>query len=129
MTGVQTCALPISNFFVSRFNILSLFSGGVIKSASVLLPDYILEGQVINLIGINGEDDKPGDNRVEIGIKITLVKRANTNAKRAIILSKVYELNVDRDDQSAESMAKAFSSGLTQIADKLMSDMQKAIRD
>ncbi len=119
----------VTNFFVSRFNILSLFSGGVIKSASVLVPDYNLEGQVINLIGINGENDDPGEDSVEIGIKITLVKRVKTSAKRAVLIAKVYEINVDRNDSSAESMAEAFSVGLTQIADKLMIDIQKAIRD
>ncbi len=119
----------VTNFFVNRFNILSLFSGGVIKSASVLVPDYILEGQVINLIGINGENDDPGENSVAIGIKITLVKRANTTVKRSVLIAKVYEINVDRNDSSAESMAEAFSDGLTQIADKLMIDIQKAIRN
>ncbi len=119
----------VTNFFVDRFSILSPFSGGVIKSASVLLPDYILEGQVINLIGVNGEDDEPGENSVAIGIKITLVERAGTSAKRTIIISKVYELNVDRDDSSAESMAAAFGQGLTQIADMLLSDMQEILRN
>lgn len=119
----------VTNFFVDRFSILATFSGGIIKSASVLLPDYILEGQVINLIGINGENDEPGENSVGIGIKITLVKIVRANVKRTVLISKVYELEIDRADNSAESMATAFSNGLTQIADMLLLDMQKAINN
>ncbi len=116
----------VTDYFVTKLNEYDYFAEGVFKSNSIRLPDYILEGQVMELIA-NNNPEKEGKNDVSISIRFSLLKRDYVSPDYKILFSKQYQIDVPRKDNGAKSIVPAFSVGFAQISDKLMKDIIEPI--
>ncbi len=116
----------VTDFIVKRLNLYSGFSGGAIKSSSSILPDYILESQLIDMMAYNSEKSSEG-NYVFISLQTNLIKRIPLDTNKNIILSQVYSQKISRQNNSVKSIAPAFSRAFSLLTDKLLIDIQSAI--
>lgn len=116
----------VTDFIVKRFNLYSGFSGGVIKSTSSILPDYILETHLIDMMAYNSEKSSEG-NYVFVSLQANLIRRIPLDTNNNIILSQVYTQKISRQNNSVKSIAPAFSSAFSLMTDKLLIDIQSAI--
>lgn len=122
----------LTDYFLVRLNNLKAFSGGVCTSSTVLVPDFILEGQVLDMAAYNApEKDKQAkdENRVQVSIKITLLKRTPGKVDKDIVLNKVFSQAHKRDNSSVSSIAPAFSKCLAKMTDQMMTEIQASIAE
>ncbi len=119
--------LMVSDFLINRYNNYQAFSKGVIKSSIYSRPDYVLEGQILELYAFNSSDEDENPNYAFISLQINLIKMDKALEEGKIILSKVYKSQIPRKDDKVKSMAAAYSLALSDIADRLLIDIQMAI--
>lgn len=124
---IGNCSEMITDFFVTRYNKMNAFSEGVVKSSSILLPIYIMEGQVLDMIARNTETAVEGGNYVSLSIKFNVIKVEPMNVEKPVILSKVYNTKIPRRDNSVTTIPIAYSQAFSEIADLALSDIHKAI--
>lgn len=126
---INDCPELITDFIVERINRSNIFSAGALKTSSVLMPDYYLEGQLMEFIAHSiDDDDFPEENYTLISIKFTLIKREPLKIEESIALSKIYDSKVIRPDYEIKNVPAAFSTGLAQICDSLMLDIKAALK-
>lgn len=116
----------VTDFIVKRLNLYSGFSGGVIKITSSILPDYILETQLIDMMAYNTEKADEG-NYVFVSLQANLIKRIPLDTNKNIILSQVYTQKISRQNNSVKTIAPAFSTAFSLLTDKILIDIQSAI--
>ncbi len=116
----------VTDFIITRYNDLRVFTGGVVKPSSILVPDYILEGQLIDMVAHNTKDSKK-TNFVYISLRVSLVKKIPMSIDKSILINKVFTLRHPRKDNSVESIAPAFSQAVSQICDQILLEIQQAI--
>ncbi|MCK5742971.1 MAG: hypothetical protein KAH48_12185 [Chlorobi bacterium] len=124
---IANCADLTSDFIADRFNTIGAFAQGTVRSSSMILPDYILEGQIIDMIAHNHDDDDEGLNYIYISIHISLIKREPLKADKAILLNKNYSKKVNRNNYKVKNIAEAFSLGMSELTDDMLMDIQEAI--
>lgn len=123
ITGISEL---FTDFLVTRYSRSKAFSGAVVKSNAAAVPDYFLEGQIIELQAVNSESDEPGANFCTITVKVNLIKRDKNKSERRIILSNTYTERTDRRNNTAATIPVAFSKCFSNIADMILVDIQKA---
>ena len=79
---ITDCSSLITDFFINRFNSIDAFKGGIINSSSIIQPDFILEGQVIDMMAYNSTKDAAGSNYVNLTLRITLIKRGTPDNRK-----------------------------------------------
>lgn len=118
----------VTDFIVVRMNNLKAFSKGAVKSNTILLPDFILEGNLLEFNSFSSNENKPNSNYVKITIAINLIKRPLTKSDTTEhIFHKVYSNVTYRDNNSVKSIPVAFSKCLSYITDLIIQDVQQVI--
>jgi ABC-type uncharacterized transport system auxiliary subunit len=120
----------ITDYFVVRLNNMKAFAGGVCTASTVLVPDFILEGEVLDMMAFNAPDDdknSKAESNVNMSIKITLLKRTPGKTEKEIVLNKVYTQSQKRDNNSVATIPPSFSKCLAKLSDIMMNDIQSAI--
>ncbi len=116
-----------TDYIFNRISKLKVFSNGAISSTSMIIPDYILEGQIINLAVNNTDLLESGNNNAEIEIKINLIIRNKEIPGETTIFTQVYKEEVLRQNNLVTSIAPAVSRGISLISDKIAVDIKNAI--
>lgn len=117
-----------TDFIITRFNKANLFNKGVVGTKTTVIPEYILEGEILDVIAINSTTSAPGDNFVTLTIRINVIKRNPMKNERNILISKVYEKKVNRTNSSVTTIPSAFSKAISAICDEMIVDIQEAIK-
>lgn len=123
---ITDCQALVTDFFINRYNTLQSFKGSVVKSSTVLVPNYIMEAQILDMIAHNREEGS-GSNFVFVSLQVTLLERIPLNPERKIVLSKEYTSKIPRPDNSVKSIPGAFSQAISEVADNVLNDIQQAI--
>lgn len=116
-----------TDFIVTRLNQSGLFKNGIIRSASVTNPDYIIEPQLIEMITNETINDNPDENFVSIELKVDLVKRMD-NSKFEIVMSKSYKKQLKRESKELKYIANSYSMIFSDAIDNLISDLAENIK-
>jgi len=124
---IANIAELVTDFIVTRFNNLRVFSDGAIKSGSMIKPDYILEGSLLEMYAHNSKDDEKQNNYVYISMRVSLLKKVPLSVDKKILLNKVFTIKQKRKNKSVDNIANAFSKAMTKITDKTLLDIQKVI--
>lgn len=113
----------VTDFVTNRYINGNMFRKGIVGSGSALVPNYILEGKILQMVADNGDS-----NNVLLELQITVIGIEPMQAERPVILQKVYSKTVARNNNTAASIPDAFSDALSTISDELLVDLEKAIR-
>lgn len=119
----------VTDFIINRLNNLNVFKNGVLNSSSIAVPDYILEGQIIDWTVYSSNKGISGQytNSVSFAIRINIVKRDSLGSIRNNIINKVYSIRIPRPNTNVQSIAPAFSSAVSSVTDMIIMDIQTAI--
>ncbi|MFP4527404.1 MAG: ABC-type transport auxiliary lipoprotein family protein [Candidatus Kapaibacterium sp.] len=117
----------VTDYILSRYSRAGAFTNGIIGATSMIVPDYILEGQVLEMIAVNSESEERGANRVVFILKANLIKRRSMEVERDILLSETYNIEIPRRNNAVATIAPAFSKAIAQASDRLLVDIQNAI--
>lgn len=119
----------VTDFIINRLNNLNVFKNGVLNSSMIAVPDYILEGQILDWT-VNSSNKEIGGqyaNSVSFSIRINIVKRDSLGSIRNNIINKVYSIRIPRPNTSVQSIAPAFSAAVSLATDMIIMDIQTAI--
>ncbi len=114
----------VTDFVANRYIEKNVFRKGIAQSGSAL-PDYILEGKVLEMIADNGSSNAGS---VLLKIQITLINVEPMEIERPVILQRVYESSVKRANDNAASIPAAYSEALADITDRMLVDIANAVR-
>jgi ABC-type uncharacterized transport system auxiliary subunit len=117
-------AAMITDFFVNRYDTIEGFTGGVIKASSLIVPDYILEAQVLDMMAFNSD---AGNSHVELKIQASLLKTMPMSSDKQIVFSKMYYNKTPRSGSAITSVIPSYSKALSKIADEMFDDIQQAV--
>ncbi|MCX7880251.1 MAG: hypothetical protein N2517_06285 [Ignavibacteria bacterium] len=115
----------INDFIRARLNLSRAFSFSILSTNSSLLPEYVLEGEVLEFYIYSKRKDKVFV--VQISIQVTLTPYKPLASERNIILSKIYSYSIEKKNIEVNEMSKELSKGLSSIVDKMIFDIQSAI--
>lgn len=124
---VADCSSLITDFIVKRYNEMKTFSNGVVKSSSIVIADYILEGHILEMLAYNSEKNKEVKNEVFLSIRIALLGKIPNSTETEVLISKVYSKREARPDNLARSIAPSFSKAFSSLSDEILADIQVAI--
>lgn len=124
---IANAADLVTDFIVTRYNDLRVFQGGVVKPSSIIMPDYILEGQLIDMVAHNSNSSK-SPNYVYISVRISLIKKIALSTDKTLLINKVFTVKSPRKNSSVETIAPAFSEAVSQIADQMLLEILDAIQ-
>lgn len=113
-----------SDFLFKRYNNSQVFSGGVVKSSSIAVPDYYLEGHIVEMFAYNSELDRSDSNIVFLSLKVNLFKRIGIKIEREPILSRTYNSKITRVSNSVSNIADSYSKCAADIADIMVRDFK-----
>lgn len=112
-----------TNFFIDQCIESGIFTQGVIGSSSAILPKYILEGRILEMIATNGKSNKPKKNFVTVRIQLTLLEFIPDQVERPVVFQRLYERKVLRKNGKAKSIPEAFSKAMSDLAGQALSDI------
>ncbi|MBI5324952.1 MAG: hypothetical protein HZB41_06735, partial [Ignavibacteriae bacterium] len=101
----------------------------VVKPNSLVIPDYILEGHLLDMIAHNTRDREPDTNYVKLSIQINLIKKEPLKAERNVLLNKLYTISVPRNNNEVTTVAPAFSRGISELTDNMLIDITEAVNN
>lgn len=113
----------VTDFIANRYIEKNIFRQGIVQTGSSLMPDYILEGKVLEMIADNGSDAS-----VLVKLHISLVRFEPLSVERSVLLQRVYEARVPRAHTAPSSIATAYSTAFSDIADRMLADIASAVR-
>lgn len=116
----------INDFILTRLNLSKAFKFGVSVTSSTIVPDYIIEGKVLEFRAYSDKENK-SRNWVYVSIQVTLLKYVPISNQNKVVLSKVYTQKVERQGKEPLTIPPAFSIALSTIVDKMIFDLQGAI--
>jgi len=123
---IGNCSEMITDFFITRYNNNNAFSEGVIPSSSVLIPKYVMEGQVLDMMAHNSSTDNNA-NWVNLSIRVNIIRLEPLKMEKPVIHSKVYNTRIQRANNSVATIPPAYSRAFSELADLIMKDIQQAI--
>lgn len=107
----------LSDFFRERYTKFGLFKGGISKSASAIIPNYIMEITLLEFQSINTAKGSPYVEVVAMATAIEYPKGGDEAMKR--LFTKSFTAREYRRNLDAVSIAPAFSKALNNIADDI----------
>lgn len=117
----------VTDFVLTRFNVLKAFSGGTIRAGTMLSPDYILEGQLLEMIAHNSSKPEKDQNYVTVTLQISLIKRFQNKTNTELLFTKVYNSKIVRENSLVTTIPPAFSKAFSDVSDLMMNDIQQII--
>lgn len=107
----------LSDFFRERYTKFGLFKGGISKSASAIIPDYILE---ITVLDFKSQNTSKGAPYVEVTVTATFLAHPRDEVKPIEkLFTKTFSAQEFRQNTDANAIAPAFSKALNVIADEI----------
>lgn len=106
---------------ITRFSEQKIFSGGVISQNSTLVPNYILEGEILSLNAYNHKI--PDSSFIELSIKISLLGYNADSSNFELYFTNSYKQKVLRDNAKPNSIPPAVNIAANEIIEKMTADI------
>ncbi len=131
---VDEPATLISDMLVQRCLESELFQGGVVQGASQVLPDYFVEGRVMELIAGEGRPPELEETServrgwARVRVHFSLVRIDAERSSRDVVLQRIYEYAAPRPNTSISSIAPAVSVAAGNVVDQFIEEMARVLR-
>lgn len=116
----------INNFILTRMNLSRAFKYGVFSLSSAVVPNFILEGQVLEFKTYTERKDKK-KNWTQIALQINMIKYEPMATNKKVVFTKTYSQRIDFDKQTQTNIVQNYSKALALLVDKMILDIQSAI--
>ena len=112
---------------ISQLSTDKYFTDGIVNQGTALIPDYILEGDILNLRIFNDEDNREDSSFVELQVKINLISRKPSKSSINSLYTNVYSQRVFRESNRALTIAPAVTKAAEMIITHIGEDIVKEI--
>lgn len=102
---------------ISRLSEQKIFSGGVVSQNSNLIPNYILEGEILNLKAVNHRN--PDSSFIELSVKFSLLWFNQDSSKFVLNFTNTYNSRFVRNNSRPSSIAQATNLAANDILEKM----------
>jgi ABC-type uncharacterized transport system auxiliary subunit len=116
-----------TDFLITRFDKMNIFKGGVSNSSTTIIPDYIIEGNIIELYAQNNEIINKNNCFVNMEVSITFFRRNKSGVPIEQVFTKIYSQKTQRPNNDAETIPEAFSKSYSIICDQIIVDVNNAV--
>jgi ABC-type uncharacterized transport system auxiliary subunit len=110
---------------LNRIQQSGFFAKGVFTPSSSVVPQYQLEGRIIECLAASGTAQPP--NTVSLKIHLTL-QRLDEKAQQTVLLQKVFAQTVPRSGDAASGIAPAMSEAASLITDAFLNDIATLVK-
>ncbi len=117
----------MTDFFFTRYSKTQMFMGGVVGTDSWVVPDYFMEAKILEMMAYSSKEKSSNANYVNVSIQVSLARRSPLKIEKEIVYSDNYIQKIQRSDNLVSSIVPAMSKAVSQIADKLLLDIQSAV--
>jgi len=106
---------------ISRLSEQKIFSGGVVSQNTNLVPNYILEGEILNLNAFNHKI--PDSSFVELSVKFSLLGYNADSSNFILYFTNSYKQKVMRNNAKPNSIPRAVNTAANDIIEKMTIDI------
>lgn len=106
---------------ISRLSSQKIFSGGVVSQNSNLIPNYILEGEILNLKILN--HSIPDSSFVELSVKFSLMGYNQDSSNFVLYFTNTYTNRTQRNTKSTSWISQSTNI----VANEIIEQMTKEI--
>lgn len=112
---------------LSRLNTAKIFTGGVVPQNTVQIPNYILEGEILELKIYNGSEKLKDSSYAQITIKANILGFNPDSTNFISLYTNVYTSKVFRETDKAITIAPAVNKAANQIVTTISEDLVKVL--
>lgn len=116
-----------TDYFIQTFTRKKIFSDGVYESTSYIIPDFVLEGHIIEILAHNDLDNNE-NNYASISINLSFINRGNKLNEPVKLFNKEFSAKVKRPNKKVSTIAPAFDSCMTIITNKLIKEISHSLK-
>ncbi|MCX7909161.1 MAG: ABC-type transport auxiliary lipoprotein family protein [Ignavibacteria bacterium] len=116
----------LNNFIFTRMNLAKAFKFGINKLNTANVPDYILEGNILEFKAYSEKKDKK-KNWVQIALQVNLLKFNPMSTNQNSVFSKIYTQRYEVTEPEYSKFVQSFSKALSLLVDKIILDIQSTI--
>jgi ABC-type uncharacterized transport system auxiliary subunit len=122
----------VTDYLFTTFSKSRTFEKGILQNSSLVIPDYILQGNITEYKVMNNVEDSEDDieNYIVLSMQVQLYKagllKENANELEEIF-AKHYSVKIPRKNNNAVSIAPAFSEGIQSITINVLNDILEKI--
>lgn len=118
----------VTGYMLSRLNGYGVFDGGVVGASSINLPNYVIEGRILN-VNINNSDKIGTDvNWAEVTLNISFYSRSKEKPGLELLFNKNYTQRINRQNNLAKSIEPSMSKVIAFLSDMILVDVHNAIK-
>lgn len=111
---------------INRLSNLKCMTGGIVSQGTALIPNYILEGSILQLRIYNNEN-KEDSSFVSLSVKISLMAYPKDSTSLKVIYANVYDKKIMRESSKASTIAPAVNDAANEIITRFSEDIIKEI--
>ncbi|OGU60636.1 MAG: hypothetical protein A2X64_07840 [Ignavibacteria bacterium GWF2_33_9] len=112
---------------ISQLSKGKYFTDGIVNQGTALIPDYILEGDILSLRIYNDEDNRVDSSFVELQVKINLISRKPSKSSINSLYTNDYTQRITRKSNKALTISAAVSKAAEMIITQIGDDIVKQI--
>lgn len=106
---------------ITRMSEQKIFSGGVVSQNSNLIPNYILEGEILTLRILNHRI--PDSSSVELSVKFSLLGYNQDSSGFMLYFTNTYNKRVIRNNSKTTWISQSTNLAANEILEKMTSDI------
>lgn len=106
---------------ITRMSEQKIFSGGVVSQNSNLIPNYILEGEILTLRILNHRI--PDSSSVELSVKFSLLGYNQDSSSFMLYFTNTYNKRVIRNNSETTWISQSTNLAANEILEKMTSDI------
>ena len=111
--------LQVYRLLLEKFNTADIFTGGVISQSSAIIPNYILEVEILQLQIY----DTPDENYVDFKAKISLLNYNSTSLQMELSFTKIYEIHKTRVNSKITNIFPAINELTNDFIEQVIQDV------
>jgi len=111
--------LQLHRILLEKFNTANVFNGGVISQSSIIIPNYILEVELLQLQIF----DTPDENYIDFKAKISLLNYNNKSLQMELTFTKIYEIHKTRENSKISNIFPAINELTNDFIDQIIQDV------
>lgn len=116
-----------TDFIATRINQIGILKNGIMRSNSAVIPDYIIEVQLIDMTAFNYEEARQRENYVQIELKVNFLKRMANNDLQ-VVFSRNYKQIYTRRKLEIKYIPDSYGVVFSLAVDNIISDLSNIIK-
>jgi len=116
--------LQFDRLLLEKFNTADVFNGGVISQSSIIIPNYILEVELLQMQIF----DTPSENYIDFKAKISLLNYNSKSLQMELIFTKLYDIHKTRENSKISNIFSAINELSNDFINQIIQDIVQEVK-